>query len=153
MLPVCKCCQLPIPMLPIGNWELGLATFAHWQHFIWCACAQPRNRPLRGRREKGRLKESHTFAIFLPAATLSKAVAAVSRAALVKSQLSKINGPLKSYSEVFVGGWEPFAIKIFRKDPRYGFTASTRPMHWSAPMRWRRISHESLLRTASRAVC
>ena len=57
------------------------------------ACAQPRNRPLRGRREKGRLKESHTFAIFLTAAALAKAVAAVSRAALVKSQLSKIDVP------------------------------------------------------------
>ncbi len=28
MLPIWKCCQLPMPMLPIGNWKLGLATLA-----------------------------------------------------------------------------------------------------------------------------
>ena len=28
MLPMWKCCHLPIPMLPIGNWKLGLATLA-----------------------------------------------------------------------------------------------------------------------------
>ena len=43
---MCKCCQLSIPMLPIGNWELGLATMATF-HSVSCSLRSRRFRVAR----------------------------------------------------------------------------------------------------------